>query len=413
MKRIFFLLFFFLLFEGCKNNTNVVGGNIVQYAELDYSKFFLKTSTEKIDSVETEGALVSMAGVLNDPITGIIQCKSYTQWGFDGTNIDFGNNPVLKSVKLNLYLATRYGDHTQPTTFKIYEITEDWNPDIKYTTKHSLNYDPNLIGSLTFSLPQDTVSKIITIPLDSLFGVKLLTAGTSNYVDAPTFQKFMKGLVIIGENSPQNSLGVVYSMILTSLATNIELVYQNDQGNLDTFYYKVRSNTDRYYTEVRQTFLGNEFYVQNKDNPDYFFLQPMTYLRAYLELPDRKDTAFLGKIVNKAVIEIYPVPEYNTQDHNLNVPPAIHMYEIATDSLGNTFTVGGSNFVYYDETKNLYTFDVTTYMQDYLKDSTKNNKLLLVPVARNYSLNRGVFGGTTHPKYKPVLKVFYTYLKEE
>ncbi len=413
-KNIFLFILALLLGGGCKKVTNVVGGDIVSYAELDYSKFHLKTSTEKIDSVETENVLVAMAGVLNDPLMGIIQCKTYSLWGFDGTNINFGTNPVLKSLKLNLYIATRYGDHEKPVTFKIYEITEDWDPNIKYTTRHNLNYNSaELLGSLTFSLPKDTVSKIISIPLDSLFGVKLLTAGSSNYTDAQAFQKFMKGLVIVGENSAQNQLGVVYSMIMTSLATNMEMVYQNDQGATDTFYFKVRSNADRYYTSLSQTLLGNEFYAQNKNNPDYFFLQPMTYLRAYLELPDRKDTTFIGKIVNKAVVEIYPVPQYNITEYNLNVPPAIHMYEIRTDSSGNTYTVGSSNFVYYDENKKLYTFDVTTYMQDYLKDSTKNNKLLLVPVAQNYSLNRGVFGGTTHPGYKPVLKVYYTYLNEE
>ena len=403
----------------CKKEISSIGSDILPFAEINYTKKNIDVSFIKIDSIETENVLTGLLGVLNDDITGRIKCESFTSWGFTGTNADFGSNSKFLEAKLNLYFATRYGDVTQPLKITVYEITENWDDNKTYTSKDSLAYDPTpiAIDTITFASDSSFLSNVsvVTLKLSDAFGQKIFNTDPTNLTDAIAFKNFFKGFFITAELiNPNNPPGIVYSIIYTSSKTTLDIVYETAAGDTNTFSFLVRNKYDKFFTKVSRTLTGNELLAQHNNDSLYVFIQPMALIWGKLTLPDRNDTLFsTEKAINKAIIELYADPNYTTSEMNLNPPPAIYVRKFSTDSTGN-ITVDRNATIsttYFNETDKIYYIDITTTLQQYIKDTTVPNSYILEPIARNYSLNRVILGGTKHPKLYPVIKIFYSKLE--
>ena len=243
MKRFLFCgIILLLLVSACKKEQDVIGLDL-QNDDALLGNTFCDTITIDAyslvqDSIVTKNLSNCTFGCLSDPVFGKLTAGFYTQFDLSGSNIDFGQSPVLDSAVLTLPYTGYYGDTMSALSVRVYELSEALTADETYynysTTAHSashLNYDGNysLTPKPTTGLILDSVAAEpqIRIRLNNTFASNRLLNSTA-LVDNTTFQNDFKGLFITVENNTGSGC-LIYSNLLSTLA-GITLYYKNSNN---------------------------------------------------------------------------------------------------------------------------------------------------------------------------------------
>lgn len=447
---VFFLIV--LLYSACSKPPGKIGAEIQpEQSKLDVFYF---TTNEVVaysspeDSIRTDEMGKNLLGSIMDPVFGSSVAGIYSQYDISEVAPDFGENPVLDSLILQLaYLGDSYGDTITPLTIHVYEMMagidylEDYysntNIAVGSTDYGNLEFIPNSHDSIyLYPPPNDTITDTVVLaPMIRVnlsanstdLGYKFLNADTSVLKDNEAFIAFFKGLYVVTE--PVNQGGSINYINMLSGGQNSSkmiMYYHNDYGDSisgpHNFQFVVGQFTPRFNKyEHDFTMAESEFKAQviNRDTAlglQKFYAQGIAGVRSTIWLPDLRKTNELDVVaINEAKLVFSGFEE----DPFNGAPPALGLVEMNADGTYQPLTddLEGPNFFdgTYKSSTNSYTFRITRHIQSLISDSTRpNNALYMFVKSQSLRPERMIFNGNlpasdTASPFR--LEILYTLLK--
>jgi hypothetical protein len=226
-SNIYSLLIFLIAFS-CKDDPDPLpfGKEILEPSSrlVLVDTLSLDVSTVVLDSIQTSGQNLSLAGVYNDSRLGKIVAKSYFQVGFPA-RYTIDDEEYFDSISLIItYSGYSYGDTSQMQNLTVRRLSEKLkikDQNSFYNTT-SFDYEQNSLGELSFYARPSTKEKI-AIPLDKTFGQEVFDYINQSQDDEfkdDEFNDFFKGLVLVPDEMNGNSI-IGYVVQDTSLLVKI------------------------------------------------------------------------------------------------------------------------------------------------------------------------------------------------
>lgn len=431
---IFILLL--LLFAQCSKPAGTIGAVI----QPENSKLKLKyTDTASIyaysqaqDTIRTDHLITNMMGSYNDPVFGSTLAGFYMQFLLSIPKHDFGTNPQLDSLVIQLaYGGNNYGDTNTLFTAHVYEMLDTISNDTIYYSNKVIpvgstdfaNYSfvPNPVDSSV--IEGDTIAPVLRFSLSEQspeLGNKLLNASSDDMAKNDAFLEYFKGLFITVE--PVYQTGSLISFDLTSPDTKLIIFYRND--SIDSLRYNYVTTTtaarvNRFSHNFNNADLSFRQQVMNGDTAlgkEKFYLQGAAGVRTIIKIPNMKGWREQGVLaINEAKLVLTGAEE----EPLYGAPPQLVLYEIQEDgknqfledqSFGDDYFGG----VYMSST-NSYVFRITQYIQSLISDTTKIDYGLSLYVSKPwYNPQRFIFNGndTTFQEKRLKLEILYTNLSQ-
>lgn len=427
-------LFFIAACEKPTDNlgfNQIIGGTV----EADSLHLNLVSWTAPIDSIvvaldyQTQITLggynsTRLLGHSQSSYFGVEKARILSQFIPNELNLNFGDNPVVDSVRLYLRLTEAYGDTNQSMDIAVYELDQSFEQDSIYYS----NYSPNLgaeIGRLNAYLPQpktntsfedELAPAILTIPMDAaFFQSKFAEIANGSADELSSFTKFVeyfKGLQIEAESGAS----VLYTN-LASTYTGLRIYYHNDA---DTTYAELNIDQDKSikpinFSTFEQDYTGSTLESLGQDSINgeaQTYVQAMGGVCTAIQFDPNKFQALLdsGLVINRATVEVY-----TAQGTGETVAPSTRMElrKLDNKALGDRiadFQVDGggggalSRGILRD---NKYVFDVTRHLFEVL-NSRENPTLALVPTTRTTAPNRTILRGGSGLAERATVVVYFT-----
>lgn len=334
------------LLAACDDNTNTLGvevmpeGDFTVSTQYDYSVTLESLPIEKILARSTTAYL----GKFTDPYTNTVfeadfLTEFYCPENFGFPDIDLledPDNPEAKSVELNLYYSTYFGDSLAAQKLAVHELTEVLEADEFYYTNldPTLYYDPDqaplqehVYTAIDMihgdSLYSSNGVHMLTIPLPKSFGDRLVKA----YYDNP--ENFKNS-----ENFIRNVFPGFYVQHTQGDGTvlNINYVY------LDVYFdYKVESSSgevDSLITAYTSFIATPEVVQENRfsmDNINELLAQGedvayiLTPAGIFTEVTLPIDDISLNDTINSALLTINRINNLNENKYQMEAPDELLM----------------------------------------------------------------------------------------
>ena len=409
-----------LAFASCKKSPETIGNNLI--SDDNYIAIYHTDTTEIVchsylDSVATSNATNALLGAMKDPVFGNTEAGFYTQFRPSVAGQSFGNNPVVDSLVLQLYLVGYYGDTMVVQTVNAYELTDSLSFHTNYynhSTVPTSNIDHangyqfsprpktkvNIIGTDTVPQP------IIRIPLSLELGNYLVNLDTTAYTRPDLFKQYFKGLYVTC--APVSLDGAISSINLTNNTyTLLQLYYHNAATpNKPMRYNYYVTSSDAYFNHIDHDYTQGspEFVSQLLDNQEALgqstlYLQTMGGVRAKVFFPNLSHWADTLEgchlVVNEAKL-ILPVAVALT-DSVYKAPSNFLLVGFSSDSTTYLLPdyLEGSSFFdgTYHSSKQAVTFRITEYMQNMIMGKRENLGLSLGINGAAYNASRFVING--------------------
>jgi hypothetical protein len=370
------------------------------------------------DSVRTDKTASLIMGSMMDPVFGRTTAGFYSQLRLSSEGVDFGDNPVLDSVVLQLFYNGYYGDTLTRQNVKVYEISEDFVYDSVKFSNQQLSTYPTLLANQDF-IPNitDSVSeykekvaahlRINLSKLTNYLGNKILTAPTDALATNAAFVKFLKGLYVSA--SPVSSNGALLNFTIANGISKMVVYFHNgnDPAN-DSLSYDILLNQTcaRFiqvdhngYLDANQALKRQILNHDSAQGANGLFLQGMGGVKIKLKFPYISQLG-KGKVVavNDAILQLKNMET----DTTLSPPPTLTMVRqdsvgrigyLVDDNEGSAY-FGGT----YDKANRSYYFRLTQHMQKVIQDSYTNHFDIYImvntPVKSYITPNRIVLNGT-------------------
>lgn len=385
---------YFIIFcsiVSCYDENNTFGNRLV---DSDLRNISMDTSSITvtavlIDSLETSGKQVVLAGKYMHPLWGSISAASYIpylrpQYSTESdVTVQFDSLILLLSTNKNFV-----GDTTQQQRYSIHLLSEKvvLNDNGYLYNNSSFAYEPEPLTVYSF-IPRPRTSEKLEIRLPDKLGKDLLTRfhNHDESVAVNHFEDYFKGIVIIPDEQQSYSLlgfQVADSLSALILHYHIESGYENHQKlvfspNTATQFNQLQH--DRHDTPM-ETYPWKKVEIPSAElgNRGVLFAGIGWYTR--LEFPYLNDIMEQGEYVHieKAGLRIYP--EYGTYSGYNTLPDSIFLYiadenNVVTDAVKDYLgkQVQGGRLVKDDVFlgNTYYYFDVTQFMKDELGTSGK------------------------------------------
>ena len=416
----------------CYKSPEQLGANILP-ENSRLKVFYSDTVTvyafsQRIDSVKSDESSKTTLGSLNDPVFGKTSAGFYTQVQLSSLGHDFGTNPVLDSLVLQLYYAGTYGDTLTSLKLHTYELLDDIYLDSIYYSNVLLNTGDVDYSDLEFvphpsdSIPvfPDTIKGIIRINLSSrseALGNKLLNAPADAMEEIESFQQYFKGLYLITE--PVDSKGVMLYFDLPSHFSNLTIYYRNDEQDSLKYQYPITITCARINRFEHNYFFADPSFKQQILEGDTtlgnekVYAQGFSGVKTVITIPFIRNFKKLGTIgINEAILELPGAPDndfFDAPDRMALVQRLEDgVYDLLPDQIEGEEYFGGR----YNASQNKYEFRITRYIQSLLLDSTVvNNGFYLFTTGGSVDPSRFIFNGP-HPSSDTLsrmrLKIVYT-----
>ena len=407
-------------FASCKKSPETIGNGLIDGNDLisvGHTDTITMTCHSFLDSVGTRNVVNGLLGSMNDPVFGLTQAGFCTQFRFSAAGQLFGDNPVVDSIVLQLYLSGYYGDTTTTQTVHVYELADTLSAssdyysntqialnDVDYANGHSFVMRPhtklNIVGT-------DTIAQsIIRIPLSNSLGEYLIHLDSTAYKDPAVFKTHFHGLCLRCDAANGNG-SVGYINLTSNTFTLMQLYYHAaDTPDKPLRYDYYVTSADTYFNQIAHdyTLADGDFRNQLLDGDttagqQRLYLQTMGGVRAKLCFPTVThwtDTLAEGShiVINEAKL-IVPAAIVDTTIFTApSTLSLVYFKGDGTSSLlpdyyeGTTY-YGGS----YSATTNSAMFRITEYMQDLLMGKTTDHGLSLGINAGAYNAQRLVVNG--------------------
>ena len=388
--------------------------------------FTVEARTVYDDSIATANlASTYLIGDFGDPIFGRVQSQLYTQFLLSSSDVNFGTNPIIDSVIINLAYAGAYGNTDKlkgMQKFGVYKLdqTVELNDTVTYysTNEHVIG---DLIGQTEFrpDLYSDVIIGDDTIPLppslrfnlDNSFGQEILNS--TNLISNDAFLTEFKGLSIKPEyTSITSGFGSILYFNMVSGYSRIEMHYHNDE---DTLRFDLLINEDcATHTEFNHEFestIDAAVVDSTVTGANRLYVQSMAGAKMKLDIPYLRNLNDLGIVaINKAEL-VLPIDEtVITEYGSPNSLQVTAINEEGTSEFIVDFFEGSSHYGgAYDGDNNEYVFNIARHLQSILSAPEEPDYGLYILNSGNaVNARRGVFNGPAHPD-RPLKTETYLY----
>ena len=392
------------------------------------------TTLVKDDSIPTLSAGANLLGIYNDSVFGPASASFYTEITLNGSNVNFGTNPLIDSVVLSMkYVSSNslYGSIITQQTVDVYRLDENLSKS-DYYSNESLSYSsyPTPLGSLTF-LPTDTLVQVIQnadttwqdaherIRLSDAFGQDILNAGagTNTIADNTELLSLVKGLYItpsttVSTTTLAPSEGSILYFDMNSSLSTLTIFYRNDGiGTEKSYSFLINSESKKFNHfehNYSNTEIGKQLNGLSHDST-LTYVQAMGGLKTKIVIPNLKNLGKDGKIIiNKAELV------FNVSDVGNNLAPIENLALTGINAEGQaTFLIDyfeGADYFggKYDETNRTYTFNISRHIQDLINNNTTDYGMYLVATSSSITANRSVINSFKHPSKNIKLNITYS-----
>lgn len=368
------------------------------------------------DSIRTDEPAQILLGSMFDPAFGKTVASFYTQLRLSSNAPDFGTNPVLDSLVLQLAYSGYYGDTTAMQTIRVQELVHDIYLDSNYFSNQHIVRDPFDYANKQFyprpkspfPLNGDTLQAMIRVRLSDQspdLGNKILNAPAEFLVSSDMFAEYMKGIFVTVD--PVVSDGAISYFDLPSNLSRATLYYHNDSEDSLRYELMISANTVRFnhfehfnYADASPEFKAQLLQGDTSLGQEKLYLQAMGGLRVYIGFPNLKrlvQTTGKKMIINEARL-IFPgyedEPDF-TPPGKLALVKRIgddQKYVIMEDQLDGENYFDGN----YKASVNEYHFRITRYVQNLidLDADEEDYGLYALIIGASSKADRWIFNGT-------------------
>lgn len=422
-RFIFFAALFLFTLVGCRKDGDVGLSLISDDLSTNYiDTFTLDFSTVREDSVRTKNNARHLLGELNDPEFGKTSAFFTTQIVPATALTPNFTNLQIDSAFLSFPFTGYFGDTNSVVEIKVYELNQKLSSDSNYSQFTRVGYHNASVGQGTFQGIQPTVNRMyrepngsggdttlqrgpmLRIPIDSIFAKRLLTSNKT--ATAADFVDYCYGLRVEAKVTNSDGLIIYLGPALSLSGLNI---YYHDNGLFKRYDFNVAS-TCVWQNSFDYQFSGSNADISSKQKPyisDKIYVEGMAGYKTRIQLPylrnllDKNDL-----VIQKAVFEF---PVHNSQSTNSEKIPTRLSILSVDDQLRNNL-IPDQFASYFDgnwnETKKVYSLNVTQYLQDILYKNTDNG-FYLISYRGNMDGTRLLLNSnnSTNP---PKLKVIFT-----
>ncbi|MDV7186119.1 DUF4270 family protein [Lutibacter sp. TH_r2] len=420
MKKYLILLITGLIIAySCSEDTKLyeVGEDFIQSDEHLFTTdtITLNTSTIIADSLITSDSGRILLGALHDEKFGKLKAQSFLKLTPSAYSLD--DDATFDSIALVMhYDRYYYGDTTQVQNYKIYEVTEKFEPndeedDLYFYNTSSLDYSSETIGEVSF-IPYPNKKDSISIALSNEFGQTLFDKIQNDEIeDLTDFEDEFRGITIVPQENVNTILGFKYSSTSTYNYSAIRMYYTiKDEDEEDNEYIidfsLSGSNTmfnnitsDKSLTEIN-SLTDSEDILFSSETSNKLYLQSGTGVSIRIEAPHLRSFNDLendGSTLD-ATLKMYPdktsyseidlidsLAVYVIDNKNRTIQQLINFAGSSVYAKLNTESSEFDNNIYYTADVSYFVEEIqtSTYDLDYslrleFPDNTKSIKQLLI-----------------------------------
>ena len=415
VASILFLAAITLILPSCTKDPGKIG-TIIQPGDSWLKVRFTDTTSIVAysiidDSVRTDELTRNAIGYVNDPVFGATKASFYTQFVLSTNGHNFGEEPHLDSLVLQLVYSGAYADTNTTITVHTYEMLKGIYKDSAYYSPRSFE-----VGNTDFSdysfVPRphdsvyflgDTLPALIRINLSDLsteLGERLLSADSAtDMVDNEAFLEFFKGLYLTP--SAISSTGSLAYFNLISGGSKLSIYYSNQEDDSLRYDFIISSSAARFNkyehdftnasVDLRQQIVNGDSALGEQN----FYIQGYAGVKTVIKLPYPKSWRNLVNVaVNEAKLtfpggnfaQFYEAPAQLVLVQRLQDGS----YELLPDYNDGVSYFGGT----YEAESNRYVFRITKYIQSIISDSTTvNYGLYLLVNAGSINPESFIFNG--------------------
>ncbi|WP_238806323.1 DUF4270 family protein [Emticicia aquatica] len=371
----------------------------------------INASTLMLDSTFTSGQSSAVVGHYIDPVLGEVTAKTFAQITLPVLSTETFTSLVFPDADKGLtvydsiyvYVAHNgfaYGDTTKNYNLQLHRLNEDFVKSKRYTKDDVLSYNSTPLASKTFTYKD--LKRAYSATQDSLLIFKLPNevgqqiydlVGTDTGADIDKFTAAIKGLAFVTDQNSENAFGISVS------------------GSYVQLYYHTTNSTDR--KSIPLTFYSQRFsQIQGKKQGTILqnlqLLQPLsssltnnrTFVQSGLGIVTKLDFPTLAVLqkagnvtINKA--ELIFEPDLDQVSGNYKTPKEVALVQLeSTNQIKKTTSnlidfvaldgLSGTQYVAdYNATTNSYTFNFTSFLQDFVTNKLTTKGIALVPSLLN------------------------------
>lgn len=420
-KVILFLTLAFLSFA-CSKTTENIGNGLISEGDLiavfQTDTITIDCHSLTVDSIATKGMTGIQLGSMMDPVMGRTNANIFTQLHLSSTNHQFGSNPVVDSVVLQLAYNGYFGDTTTTQTIHVYELADSLQTTTLYYQFDDVDVKPtDLANGFQFQprptttgmvLGTDTITQaVVRIPLDNSLGVLLMQADTSVYSNPENFKEYFYGLKICCESVSQD--GAILSFLPTSnTVTMLQLYYhENPEETTCMRYNYYITSDDVYFNQYLHDYTtGAPEFIQQVIDGDtalgqqQLYLQSMGGVKSLIRFPhfNQWDTPDDDShiIINEAklILPTSPLIADSNIYHDISSLALLYIKEDGTTSVLPDY-LEGSNYYggSYSKANRQVVFRISEYLQLMWKRNQANPGLYLSITGASYNALRWIITG--------------------
>ncbi len=409
-----------LFIYSCAKSPKKIGAKIMpedsklNVARTDTTSVYAYTVLS--DSVRSDELSFNYFGSLLDPEFGTVTAGIYTQFSISSLDHDFGPNPVLDSLVLQMAYQGYYGDTNVSLTFHAYELNELMEFDEEYYSNLELQHDFIDYGDFVFQPhPNDSTTEVDSIANDTLrigaverfnlgltntaLADKLLNADSAAMSSSEEFRNFFKGLYLTV--SEVNSDGCLVRFNLNDSKSGLILYYKNDTADSLRYGYTVSSVSPRVgkymhnYSTASQEIQNQVINGDTSLGQQKFYVQGLAGLRGLIKFPHLIQWARKGKYALNEVKLIFSGFE---AEPYLDAPAALFLVKRNADNTQEILEDQYQGASYFDgeykSSTNEYVFRITNHIQNLLLDTTQvDNGLFVYTNGSSLNPKRFIFNG--------------------
>ena len=416
------LITLFLLCFSCSKTTENVGNGLISEGDL-IDAYATDTITIEchsmiVDTLVTSNMNTFLLGSIMDPVMGRTNASIFTQLHLSSTNQQFGTDPVIDSVVLQLAYSGYFGDTTTLQTFHVYELEDSLQTASSYYQFSDVAVKandlangfqcyphPKTIGNI---IGNDTLSQaVLRIPLDNSFGEKLVQTDTSVYTAPENFKEYLYGLKICCENVSQD--GAILSFLPTSNTVTVLQLYYHESPDAETrmrYNYYITSD-DIYFNQYLHDYtVGSPEFIQQVVDGDsalgqqQLYLQSMGGVRAKIRFPHLHEWQTPSEnshiIINEAKLMLPTSSLIGDSSGYESISSLALLYikengstAVLPDYFEGSEYYGGS----YSSARRQVVFRISEYLQQLLRQQQEDHGMYLSITGASYNALRWILNG--------------------
>ncbi len=351
------LLAILVLFNACKKD-NGFGSDLLP-GENPLNLIFddstsITASSKYEDPLRTDRLLFNYLGHTDHPVFGKTTGSITIQFGLP-SDIDTSLAPfTLKDANMYLFYDGHVGDTTEALTLTVHTLSSIINTSTIYNSNYIPSYNSSVISEVSnFLIQPNTPQKLrdtdtslvagfVKFPIDLAYGnavIDLLETG--NITNDTLFNSKFPGIYV---QPSLSQLGkTMIQLDLTNFSSGIYLNMTDKNGDDQIFFMPI-SSSDFVHTSLIHDYQGTvvDAAVQSGQNPidEKLYIQSQAGVKT--EVAFNNIERFKGKLINKAVLEVYEV-----EDPLVNYYRVLNVYPLLKGTSGENIAISDYTSAFY------------------------------------------------------------------